>query len=185
MGRLIVVLGVTLGASAAFGAASGRVVGADGKPIATAEVCNVVEGVSKGCVPVNGEGYYHLDAPEGHSVFVRATGYRPLRVAAVEQSAPVVLHRAATLLLKIVDAASHKPIAKGMVTLNYSSGMRVGSAVPFNAAGVRIGSLEPGDVLARAEADGYEPGGPLPVTLHEGIEATVTLEMRKRGQPPK
>jgi hypothetical protein len=185
MRGFIVVLGVALEASAALGAASGRVVAADGKPVTTAEVCNVVKEATSGCVPVNAEGYYHLDAPEGKSVFVRATGYRPLRIAAVEQSAPVVLHRAATLLVKIVDAASHKPIAKGTVTLNYASGKRVGSAVPFNPAGVRIASLEPGDVLARAEAEGYEPGGPLPVTLHEGIEATVTLEMRKRGQQPK
>ena len=182
MRSFLVLLGAALAASSTFGAASGRVVGADGKPITTAEVCNVVEGVSKGCVPVNAEGYYHLDAPEGHSVFVRATGYRPQRVAAVEQSAPIVLHRAATLLVKVVDAGTRKPIAKGTVTLNYASGMRVGSAVPFNTAGVRIGSLEPGDVLTRAEAEGYEPGGPLPVTLHEGVEATVTIEMRKRGQ---
>jgi hypothetical protein len=179
----IVVVGVALGASAALAAASGRVTDVDGKPIRTAEVCNVVEGVTTTCLPVNGEGYYHLDAPEGKSVFIRATGYRPLRIAAVEQSAPIVLHRAAVLLVKIVDAATKKPVAKGTVTLNYASGMRIGSAVPFNSAGVRVASLEPGDVLARSEADGYEPGGPVPVTLREGVEASLTLEMRKkRGQ---
>ena len=180
MWRLAAWLGAVIGASAALAAASGRVVDLDGKPVTIAEVCNVTEGFSTDCVPVNAEGYYHLASPSGHSVFVRATGYRPQRVAAVEQSAPIVLHKAAILLVKVVDAASHTPIAKGTVTLNYASGLRIGSAVPFNPAGVRIASLEPGDVLARSEAEGYEPGGPLPVTLREGVLSTITLEMRKK-----
>ena len=187
MRAAILSIGLLLVPSALLAAASGRVVDVDGKPVKGAEVCNVVKGATADCLPVNEHGYYHLASPAGSSVFVRARGFTPMRVAAVEQSASVVLHRSAALLVKVVDASSHQPVAAGTVTLNYASGLRIGSILPFNRAGVRVGSLVPGDVIAHSEAVGYEPGGPLPITLQEGHEAAVTIEMRKSkpGQLPK
>jgi len=162
-----------------FAAASGRVVDPFGKPITAAEVCTITKVVTGDCRKVNELGYYHVDNPPSLSLFVRASGYQPQKIAAVAQSAPVVLEQAATLRVEVLDAASRQPVAKGTVILNYASGQQIGTSVPFNSKGVRITTLAPGEVLIRAEAPGYEGGGPEAVTAIAGKETGIAISMKK------
>lgn len=163
-------------------AATGRVLDPDGHPIVGAEACTFnSEGVQTACVKVDAAGYYRMQEPTRRTVLVRASGFVPVEAEAIEQPAPITLARAATLLVKVVDAATGKPVPSGKVILNYSSGQRVGSTVPFNKNGVRITTLLPGEILARAEAAGYEPGGPEPVKAEGGVEKTVTIGMRRKA----
>jgi Carboxypeptidase regulatory-like domain len=174
-----------LAVSSLLAAASGQVRDPEGKPIDGAEVCNVMHGATMDCVKTDAYGFYHIASPTSQSVFVRASGFRPLVIAAIEQSAPVVLHRAATLVVKVVDAVTGAPVPSGKVILNYTSGLPIGDAAPFNRAGVRISTIEPGTILARTEAEGYEPGGPETVVLREGQETTVLIRMKPAAAPKR
>lgn len=162
-----------------FAAASGKVVNTDGKPIPEAEVCTIVKGATGTCNKVDALGFYHVAKPPSLSLFVRASGYQPLKIAAIEQSAPIVLERAAILRVEVLDAATRRPVPKGKVILNYASGEQIGAAAPFNSKGVRITTLAPGEILIRAEADGYENGGPEAVTAIAGKETGIAISMKK------
>jgi hypothetical protein len=87
----------------------------------------------------------------------------------------------AALLVRVVDAATGQPIPKGSVTVNVPSGRKIGSPVPFNRAGVRMSTLPPGATFVRAEADGYDPAGPIVVELVAGQEKELTVSLKKSG----
>ena len=162
-----------------FAAATGRVVGPDGVPVPGAEVCEFVEGAPEHCVTADSQGVYRMEKPSRSALLVRARGFVPKTVDAAPQSAPVELRRAAALLVSVVDAVTGEPLASGRVMIDDPSGRRIGDFVPFNKAGVRISTLNPGVVFVRAAAPGYEPGGPLPVDLVAGAERSLKIPMTK------
>ena len=162
--------------------ATGRVVDPDGKPIAGAQVCNVRDGKVKECVQAGVDGSFRIETPKGQRVFVRASGFVGAETEAAPRATPLVLARAAVLVVRVVDAVTNEPLSSGKVLIYTPSGRTFGEPVPFNRAGLRVSTLEPGDVLVRAEADGFSPGGPLPVTLVGGKEQTLTIPMRKAGK---
>lgn len=166
--------------ASAWAAATGRVVDPDGKPIAGIEVCNILHEVAIDCIKTDAQGYYRIAKPSGVDVFIRGSGYVPRRAAAVESSTPIVLKRAASLLIHVVDADTGQPVPSGKVILNYTSGLQIGKEAPFNRAGVQISSLRPGAILARCEAPGYAPAGPDTVILGEGEQKAITLAMKRR-----
>ena len=170
---------MTFLAGPAFAAATGRVVGPDGAPVSGAQVCEFVEGAEENCVTVDSGGLYRMENPARPTLFVRASGFIAKTVDAAPLSAPVELLRAAVLLVTVVDAVSGKPLASGRVMIDSPSGRRIGDFVPFNRLGVRISTLDPGVVFVRAEADGYQPGGPVPVDLVGGAERSVKVGMTK------
>jgi hypothetical protein len=69
--------------------------------------------------------------------------------------------------------------------LDSPSGRRIGEFVPFNKSGVRISTLEPGDLFVRVEADGYGPSGPIPVVLVAGEERSVKIPLKKAAAPTR
>ena len=166
-------------AGPAFAAATGRVVGPDGAPIAGAEVCESVEGAPEHCVTADSGGVYRMEKPSRASLVVRASGFVAKTVDAAPLSAPVELRRAAVLLVTVVDAVTGQPLSSGRVMIGAPSGKRVGDSVPFNRAGVRISTLDPGPVFVRVVASGYQPGGPVPVDLVGGAERSVRVPMTK------
>ena len=83
--------------------------------------------------------------------------------------------------MRVVDSVTGKPVPSGKLILNYTSGQGIGTAAPFNKNGVRITTLVPGEVLARVESEGYDPGGPEPVHLEGGMEKKLTIGMRRRA----
>jgi hypothetical protein len=166
-----------------FAAAEGRVVAPDGTPISGAYVCETVEGSGERCVPTDAGGVYRMDKTHRAALLVRARGYVPTTVDAAPLATPVVLQRAATLRVSVVDAQSGKPLASGKVMIDAPSGQRIGDFVPFNAAGVRISTLTPGPVFVRVTSPGYQPGGPLPVDLVGGSERSLTVPMTKSSGP--
>ena len=177
----LVIVGLLFWAPSARAAATGQVLDKAGAPVVGAEACifHPTTGAVIECVKTDTAGYYRLEKPTKTKLLIRAKGFVPAQVAAIEQSAPVVLAPAAILLVKVIDASNGHPIPSGRVILNYASGKRVGDSVPFNKDGVLITTLEPGDILARCEAIGFEPGGPEPVALEGGVKKTVTIAMRR------
>jgi hypothetical protein len=159
--------------------ASGRVVSEDGAAVKGAEVCAVAPQKLEDCVKTDDQGGYTIPATMRPKLIVRASGFVSMVVDAAPLNEPVKLKRAAALRVTIVDAADGKPVAKGRVMLDAPSGKRIGDYVPFNQAGVRISTVEPGIVFVRADAEGYEPGGPVPIELTGGAESSVTVTMTK------
>jgi len=180
----LIVLAVLLGlAGPAFGAATGQVLDPDGAPVSGAQICAFVEGTPSQCVNADAQGIYRMENPGRQTLLVRSSGFVPTMVMAAPLNAPVTLKRAAILRVNVIDAADGTPLSKGKVTINTPSGFRIGDFVPFNRAGVRISTLTPGPVFVRAEADGYQPGGPMAVELVSGSERVVTVPMTKSSGP--
>ena len=161
----------------ALAEATGRIVGPDGAAIRGAEVCEFVEGSPERCVTSDSAGYYRIAKPAPATLRVRASGYVHKTVDAAPLAAPVQLERAAVLEVTVIDAATKKPVSDGQVMLDSPSGRRIGEFVPFNARGVRISTLAPGDLFVRVMAQGYEPSGPVPVTLVSGEKKALTVPL--------
>ena len=169
----------TLLTGPAFGAATGRIVGPDGAGIPGAEVCESPDGALDRCVPVDAHGAYRIEKPLCPTLLVRARGFVPKTIDAAPLAAPVKLQRAAGLLIVVVDADTRLPVISGRVMIDSPSGKRIGDFVPFNKNGVRISTLDPGDIFVRVEATGYAPSGPVPVELVSGAERSVTVPLKK------
>jgi hypothetical protein len=135
-------------------------------------------------VTADAQGVYRMDAPTRARLLVRARGFIPKMVDAAPIGAPVQLERAASLLVVVLDAVTKNPVASGRVMIDSPSGKRIGDFVPFNKLGVRISTLEPGDVFVRVDAAGYTPSGPVPVSLVSGVESSVTVPLKKAAEKP-
>ncbi len=175
---------VAMLSGATLAAATGKIVDPDGVPIAGAQICEQVEGAPDRCVSADANGVYNIENPLRASLLVRTSGFVARVIDAAPLSQPVMLQRAAVLRVNVVDGADGRPLAKGKVMIDSPSGRRIGDFVPFNKAGVRISTLDPGIVFVRAEADGYQPGGPVPVELVGGAERAVKVPMTKAGKKP-
>jgi hypothetical protein len=169
-------------AGPAFAQATGTIVGSDGKPIAGVSACIYKDGEQLKCTETDSEGHYRLEHPGYPNLLLEKKGYKTTAVSASPLSEPVVLVQSASLLVKVVDAVSGEPIASGAVSLNLPSGRKLGSPVPFNKAGVKLGTLSPGDTMVAAEALGYEPSGPLVVTLVGGESKELTIRLKKAAR---
>jgi hypothetical protein len=169
---------VVMLSGSAFAAATGRILGPEGKPVPGAEVCEFLE-AGPHCVKVDAHGDYRMENPKRSWLLARASGYVGLLLQPVPIDVPVKLERAASLLVTVVDGGTNQPIPEGRVMLDSPTGRRIGDFVPFNKSGVRISTLDPGVVFVRTEADGYKPAGPVPVTLVSGAEGSVKISMKK------
>jgi hypothetical protein len=159
-------------------AMTGTVTDRQGKPIEGAEACLTAQGQPLLCVNTDANGFWRLPDHAAESVRVVKAGYLPGEAAAVTQTAPIVLDRAATLLVRVVDGAG-TPVEKGTLTLVYASGRKVGP-LPFNRAGMRTPSLAPGAVRVTAQAEGFDLAAPAAVTLEAGEEHEAVVRMTKR-----
>lgn len=177
--RPLALIAAALVALPALAQATGQVVGADGNPIAGVDVCTLKNDERTACVKSDEKGFYRMEHPSSPLVYLMVKGYASKSVASAPQNEPIVLDRVASLLVHVVDAATGQPIAKGTVSVNLPTGKKIGSAVPFNRAGVRMSTLAPGETLVRADADGYESGGPIVVQLVGGQEKELTVPLKK------
>lgn len=159
-------------------AMSGTVVDREGAPIAGAEACLTRDGRPLLCVTTDANGFWRMPDTAAEKVRVTKTGFLAGEAAAVTQSSPIVLDRAATLLVRVVDGAG-QPIEKGTVTLVYASGRRIGP-LPFNRAGMRTPSAPPGPVRVSAQAEGYELVAPAALDLEAGSEHETVVRMTRR-----
>ncbi len=161
-------------------AASGVVVDPEGRPIAGARACILVGGELEGlCVETDEHGAYRLMPTTLPAVRISAKGYLPLKVAAVDQAAPIVLRRAAWLWVRLRDARTGEPIPRGEVLVTYSTGARKGP-VQANAAGVRL-PLEPGEVVVTGKAEGYRDGRAGPAVIEGGRQTEVVVDLEHGG----
>ncbi|HEX4823541.1 MAG TPA: carboxypeptidase-like regulatory domain-containing protein [Candidatus Polarisedimenticolaceae bacterium] len=165
--------------------ASGQVVAPNGSPVAGAEVCAFdTAGLKLGCVTTDAKGYYRMDNPAVPNLLVQAAGYKAMAVLAAPVNEPVVLRPAVGLKVTVVDVATGHPISKGTVAFHLPSGKSIGSAVPFNRAGVKLSNMSEGETLIVATADGYESGDPVVVQLKSGVENAVVVKLKKSAKAP-
>lgn len=158
---------------------TGRVVDGDGKPVEGARACLMVAGAEGLCDATDGDGFYGLPSSEVASVRIVARGYLPRSVAAVSQESPVVLEKAASLRVRLLDKSTKKGLS-GEVVLAYTSGRKLGP-FPTNAAGVSLPTLPQGETIPTGRAEGYfDLTGP-PVTLVAGSEKAIVLELEPRS----
>jgi hypothetical protein len=177
------VLGLTslllaLLAAPAARAASGRVAGPDGKPVVRARACLMVAGTEGLCTETDASGWYRLPDSEVPGVRIRAAGFLPRTVAAVDQEAVIVLERSAAVLVKLVDEATGEPVGEGKVTFTNPSGRKVGP-FPANRAGVRVSTMVPGRFVPVAAAPGYAEASGAEVDLVAGEETEIVLRLRR------
>lgn len=181
---LLVALFLLASASPA-GALAGTVVDTRKQPIAGAQVCYLLAGEEKHCVGTDETGAFELPPSQIDTLRVIAEGYLPRVLPAVEQRSPIVLDRAPTLSVRLVDAANGEPIERGQLFVVYPSGVRKGP-FPVNRAGVRVRRvLDPGPVRLLAEAEGFAQPAPEPATLVGGEEIEVVLRLPRSatGKP--
>jgi hypothetical protein len=168
---------LVLAATAPALATGGRVVDTEGNPVGSGKACLLVAGREGMCSDLDSQGRYTLPEASVPSLRIVSPGYLPKVIAAVDQESPIVLDRAASLRVRLRDAATGQPIPKGEVLLVTPSGQRAGP-FPANAAGVRVATLPPGLVLPTGRAAGYEDGSGVAVDLVAGRESDVTLDLR-------
>ena len=164
--------------------ASAQVVDPDGKPIEGATACLVTAGVQQLCGSTNSDGTYVLPGSEVTSVRILARGFLPRTVAAVRQEGPVVLERAASLRVRLIDKSSGKGAVKGKVFLVYSTGRRLGP-FPTNAAGVSLKTLPPGNIHPVGQAEGYREATGPSLALVAGQEQEVVVEIERETEAGK
>jgi hypothetical protein len=166
-------------ASPASADARGKVVDPDGKPVVGARACLMVgkDAATEGlCEATDPNGSYRLPARETSTVRIVAEGFLPMKVAAVEQEAPIVLGRAASIHVRVLDATTGSPIPLAQVRIVFATGEQKGP-FPAKRGGVRVAKLPPGDVVPKATAEGYREGEGSPVALVGGRESKVELRL--------
>lgn len=164
-------------------ALSGKVVDVDGKPIASANACLIVDGVPGFCSTTDENGEFDLVDTDVIRMRISARDFQPKYLPAVTQEEPIVLRRAAWIHVRLVDSASGEPVATGKITLTYPSGLQKGP-FPVNRLGVRVGQLPAGEVVVSVEADGYRPADGPSAKLVAGEESTVTVQLEPLEESP-
>jgi hypothetical protein len=165
-------------------AVTGTVKDTEGRPIANARVCHFQTETSLEiyCVGSDARGHFEIVDSKVNQLRVSAVGYFPETVPASGDHA-IVLKRSPTLLVRLVDAFTQEPLAKGEVFVIYPSAKKKGP-FPTNRAGVRIARvLQPGEVRLIAHAEGYAPSDPFALTLEPGKQSEATLELQPLPVP--
>ena len=163
-------------------AASGQVVDPERKPIKGADACYVLQQGQGVCIKTDERGYYKL-APS-HIIRVRIfrEDFVPQIVSAANHISPVVLERAATLHVRVVDAESGEGVPESEVVVQYSSGVRKGP-VPANVFGVILRTMTPGQVVVGASAAGYRENQ-ISAELAGGKETMAMIHLERDPASP-
>jgi len=167
------VLGISIVPSLAL---EGSVADDAGDPLAKARVCYLIAGVEELCVETDAAGLFELPDTDADSIQVFKSGFLPRVVPAAAHAGPIVVERAASLLVTLKDAVSGQPLPAAELSVVYLSGRSKG---PFfaNAAGVRVKTLWPGEARILAFAEGYRQDDPPEIELIAGKEAKVVLKL--------
>ena len=163
-------------------AAKGVVTDTTGRPLAGVHVCHYDEQghVETLCVETDDNGAYTVIDSEELKLRVSAPGYFAQVIPATGERT-IVLEQSPTLLVRLVDAKTKKPIDEAQVFVIYPGPKRKGP-FPANRAGVRIARvLEPGEVRVIGSASGFEDSAAVVATLERGRETELTLELARRA----
>jgi len=160
-------------------AVSGQVVDEQGEYVEGVRVCHFQTTTLRElmCVGTREDGFFELpDSKPKVVVRIAAPGYFAETIPS-KGHATVILRKAPTLVVKLVDRETSEPIESGDVFVIYPSAKKKGP-FPVNAAGVRISRiLEEGQIRILARADGYMFDGEESVTLEPGEERVVTVKL--------
>ena len=182
-GRVVAAISLIGAAWLPAAAITGKVVDPDGKPIAGANACLIVDGALGLCVETNAEGMFDLVDSDVPRLRVSAAGFLSRYLPAVTHEEPIELTLGATLRVKLIDASTGEPLEEGTVVLDFPSGRRLGP-YPVNRAGFVIRPVRPEEVMVTAQADGYRPAAGRNVRLTGGEESAVTIELEPVAESP-
>ena len=169
---------IGLGFAGSVAALEGKVVDSTGEPVVGARVCYAVERAELLCSATGDDGAFELPDSKMDTLRVVADDFLPIELGAASVVGPIVIRRAPTLVVRLVNAENGEPIADGAVSVVYSTG-KVRGPFPVNASGVRVRRLlTPGEVRILAEAAGYRQPGATHVELESGEQTEVTIELR-------
>lgn len=157
-------------------AITGTVVDGGKDPIVGAHVCYMTGGVELLCLQTDSKGFYDLPTSEQDRIRIRKKGFLPKTLAAVDHEQPIVLDPAATLLVVLEDAETGERIPEGEIVVVESSGRKRGP-FPSRTAGVRVNSLQPGEISLVSMAKGYDDKVSRLIVLKAGEETSVTVEL--------
>ena len=155
---------------------SGVVVDSRFLPITGAEACLVEEDRTGPCILTDGGGEYVLPDSEMTRVRISHRNYIPVVVSAVDQVKPVMLERAAGLVLFAVNDSTGDVLPGGEFWISGAGGARNGP-FPVSAGGTRVKSLRPGRIAVRVEVPGFHQGDPVWVGLDAGLETRVEVRL--------
>jgi hypothetical protein len=129
------------------------------------------------CLQTDAKGFYDLPSSKQDRIRIRKSGYLPKTLAAVDHERPIVLERAATLMVVLEDAETGERIPEGEIEVVHSTGRKRGP-FPTRTAGVRIRPLPPGPVNVVSRAKGYEEKVFKLLVLEAGEETSITVALR-------
>lgn len=157
-------------------ALTGSVADEEGNLLPKARVCYLIAGAEELCVQTDAAGEFELPDTDADSIQAFKSGFLPRVVPATALAGPIVVQRAAALLIRLKDSVSSEPIPAAELTVVYLSGRSKG---PFyaNASGVRVKTLWPGRVRILAAAPGYRQDEPPEIELVVGKEIDVVLKL--------
>ena len=88
----------------------------------------------------------------------------------------MMLHRAASFWVKLIDAGTGAPIPRGEVTVALPSGALKGP-FPTNMVGLRVATFVPGPARFGARAEGYLELRGVEIDLPAGVETLIELKL--------
>ncbi len=156
--------------------ASGVVVDSRFLPRPGAEACLVEENRTGSCILTDGGGEYVLPDSEMTGVRISLQDYIPVVVPAVDHVKPVMLERAAALLLFAVNGSTGEFLPEGEFWISAAGGGRTGP-FPVSAGGTRVKSLRPGRIAVRVEIPGFLQEDSVWVGLDAGNETRVEVRV--------
>lgn len=157
---------------------TGTVVDEQGRPIEGADACLMEPDRTLWCSKTAADGRFRLPDSEVAGIRVAKDGYLPADLAATNHEEPIVLALAASFRARLLDAETGEPIADGRLVLSYPTGFRRGP-FPVSRGGLWVKSVEPGLVVPRGEAEGYESARGQPVDLVAGQPAAIELRLKR------
>jgi hypothetical protein len=162
-------------------ALSGTLVDEKGKPVQGARVCYASADVELLCSQSDEAGYWNLPDSRLDRIRVVLRGYLPQDLPAIDRDQPITLQLAATLRVRVLDAATGEPLDRATGEVVYPSGRKLEFVT--NRAGAILNTLDPGRATIKSLADGYLPGDPQRVRLVGGEETKI--EIRLQAAPPE
>lgn len=178
--KLRAALAILFTVSTASAELTGTVIDEETNPIENARVCYIIDKVELVCVNTDETGTWVLPGSRVDTLRAHAEGFLPASFSGLGANEPIVLRRAPSLFVKLLDEKG-RSLAKGEVDVIYASGKRKGP-FPVNEHGVWIRRLlEPGEVQVVGRADGYRTAKPRAVELEGGKETRVELALVPEG----
>lgn len=158
-------------------AISGWIHDESGNPVERASACLMAAGAEILCFETAEDGYWTLpDSDTTEHLLFTADGFLPVRYPAVQRDDPIVLERASSFFIRLLDRDSGSALEAGEISVLDSSGRSHGP-FPVNRNGLRMKRFAAGTYRVRAAAPEHEARKGVPLYLRKGEETTLEIHL--------